>query len=853
MKRFFLILAVLSFVMCSLCYYGARAQETVFVPVCSGTNDTSKFANIIATIGSNHGTIRLPYKAGSRCAVSNLTIPSNVTLDNSDGTGIKINTGQTLTDVGPRLNPKGKQIWYNALPGQGTVVFTGSTVTGDVYPQEWGAKADGATDNILPLRATVAAAKTGARSIHFTDGTWSISDTLTIPGFTGFRISCENKATTQIRITTANKTGVFLNHGSYGVFDGCGFTTSAASSNLYAVLDIDADGTLSELKTQQITLRDIQVNANSLAANGLRISRSGAASQGDTIELLNPLILSATEACLRIGSPGGAAQNALGITITDGNLQNCTNKGIFNTGGQIFVNGSSFQGQDQAVLSSDGIVLSQISQGGADYYSDGGAGTSALSSMTDIRSESDVLAIGSGIDIRGAAINASSVDQWFAASYYNLGQLIHGTTGVGNKGANGRAFMLVDQGVANPSFETMDDNSTLSIIRDVSQSWTIDQWAGFYLVLRFPNGFIVTRQIASNTGTALTLASDLPFDYHNPDNLSSVCGFIGQKYACSQYKISNITGGTEPTWDSVPHGVFNANQGVAANGFITTVGSNVVNSAYYGFGLHLPAANDYIVLFGAGTGGGPLIAKITASSHPTGSTAQVILDRNAVTATPDGAGGYVGTPVTDGGVKWIDIDYNCVSGAGTVVRLQSNGGKLGSAVSITDSAFVRPDFLTESVFKTGNVPLKWMKNTGYSPGDYNIGPFTVLPDFTTSPLTETFLQTANLVDMNTATPTTLFTVGQFSSGVVITKVVVRNASTSLTTASFSFGWNSASYNDVVANATHTELTGSTLMTILAPKTGAKIGVAADNLKIQLNTLQGSAATVSVDVYGYYVQ
>lgn len=104
------------------------------------------------------------------------------------------------------------------------------------------------------------------------------------------------------------------------------------------------------------------------------------------------------------------------------------------------------------------------------------------------------------------------------------------------------------------------------------------------------------------------------------------------------------------------------------------------------------------------------------------------------------------------------------------------------------------------------------------------------------------------VDLNTATATTLFTCPA-SSTCAITKVLITAASTSLTTASISFGWNSASFNDVIANATHTELTGSTLYTVLNAKVGAKLGAAADTFKVLANTLQGGAATVTIKVFG----
>lgn len=113
----------------------------------------------------------------------------------------------------------------------------------------------------------------------------------------------------------------------------------------------------------------------------------------------------------------------------------------------------------------------------------------------------------------------------------------------------------------------------------------------------------------------------------------------------------------------------------------------------------------------------------------------------------------------------------------------------------------------------------------------------------------TKLATVTGVDLNTATAQTLYTVPTGKS-CIPTHLVIRNASTNLTTVSFSIGFNSASFNDIVANATHTELTGSTLFTVLIAKAGATRGVAADILKLLNNTLQGGAATCTIDVFGF---
>jgi hypothetical protein len=106
------------------------------------------------------------------------------------------------------------------------------------------------------------------------------------------------------------------------------------------------------------------------------------------------------------------------------------------------------------------------------------------------------------------------------------------------------------------------------------------------------------------------------------------------------------------------------------------------------------------------------------------------------------------------------------------------------------------------------------------------------------------------VNLNVTTKTSIFAV-EADHICFITHVVIRDASASLTTASFGLGFN-ANADDVVASATHTELTGSTLYTVLVAKAGAKLGVAADQFGLKCSIAQGSAATVDVEVFGYCI-
>lgn len=103
------------------------------------------------------------------------------------------------------------------------------------------------------------------------------------------------------------------------------------------------------------------------------------------------------------------------------------------------------------------------------------------------------------------------------------------------------------------------------------------------------------------------------------------------------------------------------------------------------------------------------------------------------------------------------------------------------------------------------------------------------------------------VDVNTATKQALYTVPTGKT-LIVTGIVVRNVSTSLTTASFGFGFN-ANADDVLASEVWTELTGSTLYTCKLPKEGAIVGAASDVLGSKCTINQGAAATVTIEIYG----
>lgn len=114
-----------------------------------------------------------------------------------------------------------------------------------------------------------------------------------------------------------------------------------------------------------------------------------------------------------------------------------------------------------------------------------------------------------------------------------------------------------------------------------------------------------------------------------------------------------------------------------------------------------------------------------------------------------------------------------------------------------------------------------------------------------------FMKTIEGIDLNSDVAQVLLTV-PVSNIFIPTRLIVRNASASVTTATFSVGFTPVGYGDVVADSGYSELVDSTLATVVAPKKGAKIGAAGDTLKLIANTLEGSALTVTIDLFGYYI-
>jgi hypothetical protein len=119
---------------------------------------------------------------------------------------------------------------------------------------------------------------------------------------------------------------------------------------------------------------------------------------------------------------------------------------------------------------------------------------------------------------------------------------------------------------------------------------------------------------------------------------------------------------------------------------------------------------------------------------------------------------------------------------------------------------------------------------------------------------EVILATVAGVDWNVGTKTTLYTVPGGKSA-VISRVVIRNASSAVTTASVGFGFN-AGADDWIIPLTFAGLTTSGKVAVLIAGQGVidagELGTAGQIFGCQADILEGSAQTVTIDVIGYLV-
>lgn len=147
-------------------------QVSAAAVLAGGVYPASAYANLgaaITAIGSTVATLQIStpnYPSGGT-----VMVPSSLTLEFVGNGSINIASGQTVTIQSDGSRWPLRQIFINALAGQGTASFVGNNVQKDFWVTWWGAKGDGVTDNTAAINAAQAAIPDG-RTLHFSFGTY---------------------------------------------------------------------------------------------------------------------------------------------------------------------------------------------------------------------------------------------------------------------------------------------------------------------------------------------------------------------------------------------------------------------------------------------------------------------------------------------------------------------------------------------------------------------------------------------------------------------------------------------------------------------------------------------------------
>src|ERR1022692_3432961 len=322
---------------------------------CNGTtNDTAALTALLTAIGSTQVSIVFP----SPCLLSTVSIPANVTLDATSGGGIKVETGQKVTVLGPIL-PTLRQIFFNALPGQGTIDFTGGTALDKVYPEWWGASPKASAPintpaiqaaiwgafgcGPIPCRTNGSGLNQFNRQLHFT-GIYNINSELRWYHVMSFIVTGEGKLNSGINQIATNTRIIDGQSVAYGTFSNLQLSTTAPQDSTHPLIDIDYDRSQgNDIRPQFVTFQDVGWGGSNVAAIGMLLAKSGGGAQGSNVVCYNCFGKGFSQAVWQIGTSHKYAQNALDNAWYAGDIQSSPQYGIAVYGGNVIVKDATFE------------------------------------------------------------------------------------------------------------------------------------------------------------------------------------------------------------------------------------------------------------------------------------------------------------------------------------------------------------------------------------------------------------------------------------------------------------------------------------------------------------------------------
>lgn len=722
-------------VLCTLILFAgtASAQFSTFTPSCTGTAgvDTPRFAAIIATIGANEGTIQIPYKAdpNARCHLSSLSIPANVTLDNTTGTGIRISTASTLTIVG-KIESPAKQLFYNALATQGLVSIV-SYGTQKIYPEWWGASPSAsAATNTPALQAAITSISNrvnGTANVKYNrvlwfSGNYQINDELRVYHMNGFRWEGQNKFIAGITQTATNKRIVDGISVSYGVFNQLNFSSTAAQGAGIALIDLNyidppnPGNQGSDLRPQNISFYDCVFSGNGISLMGVWIARAGGGAQGDNVRFYNCYGNGFTHSTATLGgnntSPltnSGYGYNAINVEWKGGDIQGCPLYGLAAYGGNWIISQASFENQTL-----DGVGFP--TQTGYDLWCEA---PQLPCAMTDVSSESLRVVGGGGYtilkNVRPRSYPPGSF-VWYDSNSGNVmpgalayvGQLFTGTP----YGGNGKLYKTVSVPLApQEPFEDItapfptcppENPQCATTFTDSANTYVPGAWVGHWVQFIYPNcfgqaPFYYLRTITANDDHTFTL--DTPIYAFGDVDPAQACG------THTTYGLFTNTGEPVPRWGGLT-------LSAATSGSSTTI---VKSGAGWGVNVFLgyrasiqagTAAKQYCVITGN------TADTITCAAGWVTDFDHEVLPAFAI-ANPDNTSQFVvepnwGTQTTSGTITFELFDYYILDGgSGSYFqgdidgfhaasgKIKWGGGKIINLTAARQDVFVDSNFMLD--------------------------------------------------------------------------------------------------------------------------------------------------------------
>jgi hypothetical protein len=299
---------------------------------CGGVDDTATLNSAVKAAGNGLVVIG----AGETCAVSDVTIPS---LRIEKGGLLRVVTGRTAK-LSSLFEGGTYQVFDNALPGQGTISFSGNTSLREVYPEWWGGLTNAlpanqmgafqkAVDTGMPVRLSATLTGNGyvldnAANPLMLDKTVNNTVILLGAGMDSTLVRCTSNARPCIQIDYPRAGAPSVVIRDFHLRGAAGATPKSIPGNFGVYVPGYHDGVGHSISN--LTIENMQIDQ--FGDNAIRI-------QGPTgpVRILNPVINDVGDYGIQISSDTDPnPDQSQDVTIDGGSLQGQARGGIAVTG-----------------------------------------------------------------------------------------------------------------------------------------------------------------------------------------------------------------------------------------------------------------------------------------------------------------------------------------------------------------------------------------------------------------------------------------------------------------------------------------------------------------------------------------